>query len=333
MPENKLKFAFYWAASCGGCDVAVLDTKEKILEIAELAEIVLWPVAMDHKYESVKSLADGEVDVCFFNGGVRNSEQFEMAHLLREKSKTLVAFGSCAHLGGIPALANLFGRDEIFKRVYEETPSTDNPNGTIPLEEIEVPEGRLTLPRFYNSVYKLDDVVRVDYYLPGCPPPADNIYDAVKAIVAGDLPEPGSVLAPDRTLCSSCPREREDKRVVAFKRVHLTEIDPTKCLLDQGILCCGPVTRDGCGARCIQANMPCRGCFGPTSKVTDQGAKLLGAVATLVDSNDEAEIERVLSGVVDPVGTFCRFSMSATLLRIKRDIARGDGRAGQGVSK
>ncbi|MEO0108261.1 MAG: oxidoreductase, partial [candidate division WOR-3 bacterium] len=101
---EKLKFGFYWAASCGGCEIAVLDTNEAILDIAAKADIVFWPVAMDVKYDDVREMPDGFMDVCFFNGSVRNSEQEELAHLLRKKAKTLVAFGACAHHGWRPGL-------------------------------------------------------------------------------------------------------------------------------------------------------------------------------------------------------------------------------------
>jgi F420-non-reducing hydrogenase small subunit len=86
----------------------------------------------------------------------------------------------------------------------------------------------------------------------------------------------------------------------------------------QGLVCLGPATRGGCEARCIQGNMPCTGCFGPVSRVRDYGAKALSAVASLADSNDEAQIVRILEAVPDPVGTFYRYSLPAALLQRKR---------------
>ena len=95
----KPKIALYWAASCGGCDVAVLDTNEKILDIADIADIVLWPIALDFKYHHVEAMEDGAIDLCLFNGAIRNSEQERIAQLLRAKSKVMVAFGACACFG------------------------------------------------------------------------------------------------------------------------------------------------------------------------------------------------------------------------------------------
>ena len=312
---EKLNFAFYWAASCGGCDVAVLDINEKILDVANIANIVLWPVAVDTKYEQVKSMPDGHIDVCFFNGAIRNSEQKELAELLREKSKTVVALGSCSCFGGIPALANLYSREEILNRAYKESQSTANENGTLPQTKVQVPQGELTLPEFFHGVYALGDLIEVDYFLPGCPPTPKLILDAVAAIAGGTLPPRGSVLAPDKTVCDECERVKETKKVTGFVRPHLVAADPKKCLLECGIICCGPATRAGCGAQCIKANMPCRGCMGPTKEVVDHGAKIASAVATTGNSKDEAEIERGGSQIVDPVGTFYRFGLSSSLLK------------------
>jgi F420-non-reducing hydrogenase small subunit len=319
MPEakKKLKLALYWAASCGGCDIAVLDIDEKILTVAEVADIVLWPVALDFKYKDVEALADQSVDVCLFNGAIRNSEQRELAELLRRKSKVMVAFGACACFGGIPALANQFDRESIFRRVYDTSPSTDNPGRVRPQTKLSAPQGDLHLPEFYNAVYKLDDVIEVDYYIPGCPPPPELVWEAITAIVEGKLPPKGGTIAGERSLCHACERKKEDKKVTAFHRVHEFAPDPEKCLLEQGIICSGPVTREGCGERCLNANMPCRGCFGPTPEALEHGAGMLSAAATLVEGKEEAELAQVLDGIVDPLGTFYRFTLADSLLRIR----------------
>src|SRR4030043_367984 len=138
MVKDKLKIAFYWAASCGGCEIAVLDINEKILEVAQIADIVFWPVAIDVKYKDVENMPDKYIDVTFFNGSIRNSEQEHMAKLLRQKSKTLVAFGSCAHEGCIPGLANLHNKDEIFEQVYIKDKSNINPTATTPQTQTKV---------------------------------------------------------------------------------------------------------------------------------------------------------------------------------------------------
>ncbi len=92
----KPKVALYWIAGCGGCDVAVLDTNEKILDIASMVDIVFWPIALDFKYHHVEAMPDNSIDLALVNGAVRNTEHKKMAELLRAKSKAMVAFGSCA---------------------------------------------------------------------------------------------------------------------------------------------------------------------------------------------------------------------------------------------
>ena len=119
---SKPKVAFYWCASCGGCEETVVDLAEDILGVVEKVDIVLWPVAMDFKYKDIESMPDKSIVATLLNGAIRTSEQEEMAVLLRRKSQFLIAYGACAHLGGIPALANQFSREQILKFNYEDCP-------------------------------------------------------------------------------------------------------------------------------------------------------------------------------------------------------------------
>lgn len=314
---SKPKVGFYWCASCGGCEEAVVDLAEDILKVVEAVDIVFWPVALDFKRSDVESMPDKEMAICFVNGAIRTSEQEEMGELLRKKSQFLIAFGSCSHMGGIPGLGNLHDREAIFSRVYYEAPSVVNPEGTHPEEETEAKEGTLRLPAFRDTVRSLDQTIEVDYYLPGCPPPVKLIVGAVTAILEGNLPPKGTVLAPDVALCDECPRMETKPEKISLKEIkrpYQIMIDQEKCLLDQGLLCLGPATRSGCSAACISGNMPCTGCLGPTSRVKDQGAKVLSSVSSIIDSNDENEITRIFDQIVDPIGTFYRYSLPSSLL-------------------
>ncbi|MEA3558189.1 MAG: oxidoreductase [Candidatus Thermoplasmatota archaeon] len=316
---EKLKFAFYWAASCGGCEIAVLDIDEAILDVAAAADILFWPVAMDFKYSDVEAMDDGHIDVCFFNGAIRNSEQEELAHLLRKKSKVLVAFGSCAVSGGIPGLANLSDKKGIFETVYLDNASIENPDGVVPEPSSEVEEGTLTIPRFFDKVATLDQTVEVDYYLPGCPPSTEIILLAVDAIIKGELPPKGSVIGPMKSVCDECKYEKSDKKITEFKRIYEVEEIEDRCLLEQGIICLGPATRGGCGAPCLDANMPCTGCGGPTPNSLDQGGKMISALASILGVDGEEKIsderiEELLDGMVDPVGTLYKYGLPAALI-------------------
>lgn len=316
---GKPMVAFYWAASCGGCEIAVLEIREKLLDLAQAVDIVFWPVAMDIKYGDVEAMSDGSIDACFFNGAVRNTENEHMAKLLRAKSKILIAYGSCAHEGCIPGLANLSDREGIFDTVYNESPSTENPQRLFPQTHYELAEGGAELPAFFDTVNTLAQTVSVDYFVPGCPPQAHQTWAVFEALLKGELPAPGSVVgAGDKTVCDECKRVKEEKKVKQFFRIHEIIPDEEKCLLEQGILCCGPATRSGCGALCPTANLPCRGCYGPPPGVVDQGAKLLSAVASVVDANTEEEAARIVSQIADPIGTFYRFGLPSSLLRRRK---------------
>ncbi len=322
--NGKPKFAMYWAASCGGCEIAVLNIGEKILDVDANFEVVFWPVAMDAKYKDVEAMEDGSILLCLFNGGIRNDENEEIARLLRRKSKILVAFGSCANEGCIPGLANFSAPEEIFATAYH-TISTDNPNGIHPQPVTKVPEGELTIPRFYPVLKTLDQVVDVDYFMPGCPPESHQIAAVVELVIKvlhgeAQLPPKGSVIgAGGSTVCDDCPRERNVKLIKEFKRIQdIPIIDPKLCLLEQGIPCNGPATRQGCGALCPQAGAQCIGCYGPAEGVIDYGARLITAFASVIDAKEPEEIERILDGIPDPAGQVYRFNLARSLLRANK---------------
>lgn len=313
---RKPKFAMYWAASCGGCDIAVLNIHEKILDVDAAFEVVFWPVAVDTKYKDVEAMPDGSITLTLFSGSIRNSENAEIARLLRRKSQILVAFGSCACEGCIPGLANLSSLPQVFDTAFT-TISTDNPDNLRPQPHFEMPEGEIHIPVMHPLVATLDDVVPVDYYMPGCPPESHQIAAVVELVIAAlngkaTLPPPGSVIgAGISSVCDECKRTRNVKTLKEFKRIQaLDKVDPTLCLLEQGIPCNGPATRSGCGALCPKAGAQCIGCYGPAEGVTDYGARLISAFASVLEGKEPDEIERALDTLPDPVGQFYRFSLA-----------------------
>jgi F420-non-reducing hydrogenase small subunit len=318
--KPRYKLAMYWASACGGCDVAVLNLGMTLIELTERWEPVFWPAAMDAKRDDVRAMADGEIDVCLFDGGIRTDEDAEMARLLRAKAKVLVAFGSCAGEGCIPGLANQRPLERIFEAAYD--PELNDVNGGgLPNGPWVSPWGELELPTLGARLRTLGQAVDVDYFVPGCPPESDRIGEVLLAVTAaldgtGPLPPKGAVLgAGVSTVCDECGRTRGVKSIKAFKRIQtLAEVDPDICLLEQGLPCCGPAARDGCGAKCPSAGAPCIGCYGATEGVQDFGARLLSAYASVVDASEPEDIERVLAGLPDTVGQFYRFSLAASLL-------------------
>jgi len=320
---SKPKVAFYWCASCGGCEETTVDLAEDILGVVEKVDIVLWPVAMDYKYKDIEAMPDKSIVATLLNGAIRNTEQEEMARLLRRKSQFMIAYGACAHLGGIPSLANQFPREQILKFVYQDSPSTMNEQETRPQVKFADNGRAPTLPAFHNVVRALDQVVEVDYYVPGCPPTPKLTKAAVTALLEGKLPSKGSVIAPDIALCDECPRKKTkptDLSFVEFKRPHQVLLDPEKCFLAQGVVCMGPSTRSGCEAACPNGGMPCTGCFGPTSRVRDQGLKIMSSLCANLGPKEQPDIDKTLAGIPDPMGTFYRYGMAKSLLRRKVNL-------------
>ncbi len=317
---SKPKFAMYWAASCGGCEIAVLNIHEKILDVDQNFDVVFWPVAMDAKYKDVEAMEDGSILLTLFNGGIRNDENEHVAKMLRKKSQILVAFGSCANEGCIPGLANFSSIKEIVDTAFS-TPSTDNPNGVRPMTSYDMPEGKLHIPTMYPVLKTLDQVVDVDYYMPGCPPESHQIAAVIDLVIQAlqgkaELPPKGTVIgAGGSTVCDECTRKRNEKTIKAFNRIQMIHPDPELCLLEQGIPCNGPATRSGCNSRCPTAGAQCIGCYGPAEGVTDYGARLVSAFGSVIGSDDSQEIDRILDGLVDPAGQFYRFNLAGSLLR------------------
>jgi F420-non-reducing hydrogenase small subunit len=334
--DPRPRFAMYWGAACGGCDIAVLNLNEKLLDVAARFEIAFWPAVVDVKYAALEAMPDRSILLTLFSGAIRNSENEEIARLLRRKSQLLVAFGACATEGGIPGLANLSSLAEIFSAIYDDGLSTVNPGDVRPGEITDVPEGELRLPAFQPLVRTLGQVVPVDYFVPGCPPETARIaeiMDLVGAVLDGraELPPSGSVLgAGTSTVCDECTRERHEKRLAAYVRLQsIARLDPNLCLLEQGIPCNGPATRSGCGALCPSAGAQCIGCYGSADGVGDQGSRLLSAFASIVEAREPLDIDRALAGIADPVGQFYRFGLAASPLRGGRKGVAGssDGAA------
>jgi len=315
----KPKVALYWAASCGGCDIGLLEIGENLLKLIEAVDIVFWPVAMDVKYKDVEAMEDGSIDVCLFNGAIRSSEQEHIAKLLRAKSKVMIAYGACAYQGGIPGLANMYNREMIMERAYLETPSTENPDKVLPQTSYKAPEGELTLPLLFDTVKTLAQTVKVEYIIPGCPPEAQTTWMALEALISGQMPPVGTVITGNaKAVCDECPRKRDVKKVKKFYRTYEIDPDPEICLLEQGLPCAGIATKGGCDARCPKAGMPCTGCYGPVDDVIDQGAHFMNAIASVIDSNDPDEIGKIIADIRDPAGTFYRYSLPDSILRRAR---------------
>ena len=293
-----VKVAEEWLATCGGCEVTILDIGEPLLDLLPKLEFVHMPVIMDHKYYGQmgekQELEIPEADVGIISGGIRNEENRHIAQEMRKKCKIIVAIGSCANFGGIPALGNIFLTEEILEKVYRGSKTTDPAEN--PKEDI---------PSLTDRVYAVSEVIKVDVGLPGCPTTPELVAQALTALLEG---KPFKL--DERSVCDECPVKREKKAVTKLKRpLEPVEFKPgqkweeIRCYMEQGYLCQGPVTRSGCGGaektpRCIKAYMTCRGCFGPIREGANPMVDMMGALSSI--GLDPKE-------VVDRAATFNRF--------------------------
>jgi F420-non-reducing hydrogenase small subunit len=327
LPE-KPKISMYWSASCGGCEISLVNLHERFLDVAEAFDLVFCPCLMDTKRKDVEQFEDESIDITFFNGSIRNSDNMEMAALLRRKSKILVAFGSCAIEGCIPGLSNLHPSLGFLESIYNAGPTIDNKEGTIPRVESYVPEGKLTLPEFYSRVSPLADVTLVDYFIPGCPPEPHQIWAVLDSVIQGkELPPRGNVVGGGRTIvCDECKLKRENKKVKRLYRTYEIIPEPDLCLMEQGIVCMGLATRDGCGGLCPDVNMPCIGCYGPPEGSEDQGMSMVAALGSMLDPGElkgidveelNRRVDEILDSMPDYAGTFYKFSLAGSILRGK----------------
>ena len=289
MPD-KIKMATVWLQGCSGCHIALLDLHQGLLELLEKVDLIASPI-MDIKQVP-------QVDVLLVEGAVGNEENKERLLEARAKAKILVAFGTCANFGGVGGLRNLYPARDVLERAYVGTESTS---------EGIVPEA---VPRLLENVVPIDRIVKVDAYIPGCPPTPRMIQASLEALLNGQ-----QVPLPTKSLCNQCRRQQTEmlvpKREFVTDNVvslmELEEIAPNKCFLEQGILCMGPATRSGCEERCLNANVPCRGCMGPVPGALEQGAKMINALSSILPAG-------ALMWMEDTVGTGYRYSLPVSII-------------------
>jgi F420-non-reducing hydrogenase small subunit len=273
-----------WLNACSGCEISILNIGDPLLDLLPQLEFVHITALVDHKFFG--QLGDGttmeipEAVVGIVSGGVRNEEQKHELQEIRKKVQFLIQLGSCACFGGVPAQANMWKNEEVFEKVFRDCVTTDSAAN---------PEDP-NVPLWTPTCSAVDEVVKVDISIPGCPPHPDWIADAILALLSGKT----AWSLPERSVCDTCPVIREQKsgggpvkRWLQNMEFNPEEgLEKMRCINEQGFLCMGPVTLAGCAGktsvpRCIQARTPCRGCFGPIRKGARPMVEMMGALTSV----------------------------------------------------
>ena len=172
---ERLKIATVWLGGCAGCHMSFLDLDEFLVDIADKIQVVYSPIADGKEYPE-------GVDVCLIEGAVCNEDNLELLHQIRAQTKVLVSFGDCAVTANVPAMRNQFGlgnTESVLQRAYIEN-AQYNP---------VIPKADGIVPKLLDRVLPLHEVVTVEYFLPGCPPPADRIKAFLGQVLAGQVPK------------------------------------------------------------------------------------------------------------------------------------------------
>ena len=229
-------------SGCSGCEMSLLNAGGPSLSLLAGFDILHMPILMDHKYFGVggptQQIDIPKAGVGLISGGLRNEQQLRIAEKMRRQCDIILAFGTCAAYGGIPAMMNLFEDEDLFRRYYRTAEGTD-----------AAPDPLQVIPPFLERTFALDEKIGVDFVVPGCPPHPDSIASALESILEGKSPQ-----LPLVSVCDSCPAKREGKGSVQRIRRFVKNaryqpdkpISEMRCLLDQGFLCMGPVTLAGC---------------------------------------------------------------------------------------
>jgi F420-non-reducing hydrogenase small subunit len=273
--EGPVKVAFISLSSCGGCPAVLLEDQKELIRLLEKVNISFCPLLIDECKMS-------KVEVAIVDGAVRVKEDEEKLVEVRRKSRYLVAWGTCASLGGIPAFANQYELEELIEESYgkAQDPFAYYLSGTLSVDRGTYQERELKLLR---RAGKLDDFVKVDYYLPGCPPKVSFLIQLIS-----ELKGEGQIIKPKPIVCAECSRKHLKMEIDFFRVFPRPEWSPNHCFISQGAICMGFMTKGGCGAICPRGGLPCWGCRGPSEtalKKVDGGSSLEESMLTSLVSH------------------------------------------------
>jgi F420-non-reducing hydrogenase small subunit len=304
-----------WLSGCSGCHVAVVDLHEKLLNLVDDVEFVRIPVLADEK-------GYPKADVGIIEGAIRSEHDREAARKMRESVTTLIAFGTCAVYGGPSGLGWLYDGDSVLDKTFGGGPTS------VPGE---MPDGNA--PHLEKSVVPLNEAVKVDFYLPGCPP---HPYWIAAAIVSLLHPEKEKI--PQKTVCSKCERTMKKQQGVTLQKSMVSAPKSDLCFLSQGVVCLGSVTMERCLAQCPNKGVACSGCAGPSyDMITEPHLDLRTMVAKRMNMVTGIPYEDIRGYMESSARTFYSYAMASPIIYKKptvelREWAMSPSRSGEARS-
>lgn len=290
----KAKLSIEWLSGCSGCEVGIVDLHEKLLNVLQEVDLVRCPILMDTK-EYV------EADVGLITGSIRSEHDIHSAHKMRDACKVIIAFGTCPVYGGPQGAGYAHTTEELLDYAYTTNPTTNTTN--IPME----------VPKLLDSNRPLDSEIKVDIYMPGCPPHASIILEGLLSLIKNTEPKIGRY-----NVCYKCNRTMVKSEVSEIRRAHQGELDPNICFLSQGCICLGSVSLDRCLAPCPQIGVPCFSCGGPSEPIILEPQKdVRTELAERMAHLTKIPYDDIVKEVENQAKTFYAYAMASPVFRQK----------------
>jgi F420-non-reducing hydrogenase small subunit len=292
----KVTVSFEWLSGCSGCELSVVDLHERLLKVLEEIDIVRLPILMDVKDYPKAALG-------IITGALRTHHDIECAKKMRASCDAILAFGTCSVYGGPQGSGYAHSKSELEESAFTKNPTTSThfvPDKDVPalLEE---------------GVLPLDAAIPVDLYLPGCPPHAFYVFEALSAILHKSKPDFGR-----HNVCFHCDRQMKHTEVAKLRRVHEGALEKDTCFLSQGILCMGSATLDRCRGACPTRGMPCSGCTGPSeSIVLEPYRDIRSEIATRMSMMTKIPKDTVTKEIETRAKTYYAYAMASPVFRQK----------------
>jgi F420-non-reducing hydrogenase small subunit len=293
---GKVTVSFEWLSGCSGCEVSIVDLHERLLAVLEQIDIVRLPILMDVKDYPKAALG-------IITGALRTDHDIECAKRMRASCDAILAFGTCAVYGGPQGSGYAHAPGELAETSFVKNPTTST--HFVPSEG---------LPKLLEQgVLPLNAAIPVDLYLPGCPPHAYYVFEALKSVLNNRPPEFG-----EHNVCFHCDRHMKHTEVAALRRIHEGPVEQDTCFLSQGVLCMGSATLDRCRGACPTRGMPCSGCTGPSeSIVLEPNRDIRTEVATRMAMITKIPEATITQEIEKRAKTYYAYAMASPVFRQK----------------